>query len=163
MKNSNCLFSVFTVTPSKLKMQTIKNTKFKIWEIKEDKYTKSLAKNQVCAIFHRRDIWKKSFTHVLYGDAILVSLTLVPRFSLLPVEWVWSRVPQNLGDYKQKIRGRGRLVWDLSLQSVDRSVESTVMKLLFKWKGVNRILRGCVFIYWLCVFQFFCRHLNSIG
>ena len=147
MKNSNCLFSVFTVTPSKLKMQTIKNTKFKIWEIKEDKYTKSLAKNQVCAIFHRRDIWKKSFTHVLYGDAILVSLTLVPRFSLLPVEWVWSRVPQNLGDYKQKIRGRGRLVWDLSLRSVDRSVESTVMKLLFKWKGVNRILRGCVFIY----------------
>ena len=91
-------------------MQTIKNTKFKIWEIKEDKYTKSLAKNQVCAIFHRRDIWKKSFTHVLYGDAILVSLTLVPWFSLLPVEWVWSRVPQNLGDYKQKIRGRGRLV-----------------------------------------------------
>ena len=26
--------------------------------MKEDKYTKSLAKNQVCAIFHMRDIWK---------------------------------------------------------------------------------------------------------
>ena len=78
--------------------------------MKEDKCTKSLAKNQVCAIFHTRYIWKKSFTHALYGDAILVSLTLVPRFSLLPVEWVWSRVPQNLGDYKQTIRGKGRLV-----------------------------------------------------
>ena len=30
-----------------------------IWEIKEDKYAKSLAKNQVCAIFHMRDIRKK--------------------------------------------------------------------------------------------------------
>ena len=26
--------------------------------MKEDKYTKSLAKNQVCAIFDMRDIWK---------------------------------------------------------------------------------------------------------
>ena len=30
----------------------------RIWEIKEDKYTKSLIKNQVCVIFHLRDIWK---------------------------------------------------------------------------------------------------------
>ena len=141
MKNSNCLSSVFTVTPSKIKMQTIKNSKSRIWDIKEDKYAKSFAKNQVCAIFHTRDIWKKSFTHALYGDAILVSLTLVPRFSLLPVEW--SRFPQNLGDYKQTIRGRGRLMWDLSLQSVDRSVKSTVMKLLFKWRGKQNLERVC--------------------
>ena len=45
-------FSVFTVTPSQIKLQTIQNRKSQIWEMKEDKYTKSLAKNQVCATFH---------------------------------------------------------------------------------------------------------------
>ena len=47
-------FSVFTVhvTPLKIKMQTIQYRKSRISEVKEDKYTKSLAKNQVCAIFH---------------------------------------------------------------------------------------------------------------
>ena len=30
----------------------------RIWEMKEDKYTKRLAKNQVCAIFQMRDIRK---------------------------------------------------------------------------------------------------------
>ena len=50
------LFSVFTVTTSKIKMQTIQHRKS--WEMKEDKYSKSLAKNQVCAIFHMRDIQK---------------------------------------------------------------------------------------------------------
>ena len=30
----------------------------RILEMKEDKYTKSLAKNRVCGIFHVRDIWK---------------------------------------------------------------------------------------------------------
>ena len=45
-------FSVFTVTPSQIKLQTIQNRKSLIWEMKEDKYTKSLAKNQVCATFH---------------------------------------------------------------------------------------------------------------
>ena len=28
------------------------------WEIKEDKYTESLGKNQVCVIFHMQDLWK---------------------------------------------------------------------------------------------------------
>ena len=32
--------------------------KSRIWEMKEDKYTKSLAKNQVYAIVHMRGIWK---------------------------------------------------------------------------------------------------------
>ena len=41
-------------------MQTIQHRKSRIWEIKEDKYTKSLAKNQVYAIFQMRDIRKKS-------------------------------------------------------------------------------------------------------
>ena len=39
-------------------MQTIQYRKFRIWEMKEDEYTRSLAKNQVCAIFHMRDIRK---------------------------------------------------------------------------------------------------------
>ena len=41
--------------------------------MKEDKYTKSLAKNQVCAIFHMRDIRKNflpKFRKALYGDAM---------------------------------------------------------------------------------------------
>ena len=52
------VFCVFFVTPSKIKMQTSQNRKFSIWEMKEDKFTKSLAKNQVCAIIHKQDIWK---------------------------------------------------------------------------------------------------------
>ena len=35
--------------------------KSRIWEMKEDKYTKSLAKNQVYAIVHMRDSRKKVF------------------------------------------------------------------------------------------------------
>ena len=34
----------------------------------------------------------------------------------------WSRVSQNLGDYKQTIWGRDRQVWDLSLQSIYKVV-----------------------------------------
>ena len=37
-------------------MQTIQYRKSRIWEMKEDEYTKSLAKNQICAIFQMRDI-----------------------------------------------------------------------------------------------------------
>ena len=54
-------------------MQTSQNTKSRIWEIKQEKYTKSLAKNQVCAII---DIRGKRFTQIykaLYRDAMLVS------------------------------------------------------------------------------------------
>ena len=36
----------------------IQYRKSRIREMKEDEYTKSLAKNQVCAIFHMRDIGK---------------------------------------------------------------------------------------------------------
>ena len=39
-------------------MQTIVYRESQIWEIKEDIYTKSLTKNQVCAIFHMQDIRK---------------------------------------------------------------------------------------------------------
>ena len=38
--------------------------------MKEDEYTKRLAKNQVCAIFHMRDTRKNE---PKYGDAMLVS------------------------------------------------------------------------------------------
>ena len=36
-----------------------------------------------------------------------LSYNLVPRFSLLPVGWVWPRVRQNLGDYKRTKFGGG--------------------------------------------------------
>ena len=45
--------------------------------MKEDKYTKSLAKNKICAIIDMRDIQKKRFTQIykaLYGDTMMVSL-----------------------------------------------------------------------------------------
>ena len=51
--------SVFTVTPSKIELQTIQYRKSRIWKMKEGEYTKSFAKNQACAIFHTRDIRKK--------------------------------------------------------------------------------------------------------
>ena len=50
----------FTVTPSKMKMQPSQYTKSRIWEMKEDKYTKSPAKNLVCVIIHKRDIRKNA-------------------------------------------------------------------------------------------------------
>ena len=37
-------------------MQTIQYRKSRIWEMKEDKYTKGLANSQVCTIFHIQDI-----------------------------------------------------------------------------------------------------------
>ena len=48
--------------------------------MKEDKYTKRLAKNQVCAVFQMRDIRKNDLPKfmkvykALYGNAMLVSL-----------------------------------------------------------------------------------------
>jgi len=39
-------------------MQTIQYRRTRNWEIKKDKYTKTLAKNQVCEIFQMRDIGK---------------------------------------------------------------------------------------------------------
>jgi len=67
-----CPNSVFTVTPSKIKMHTIQYRESRIVEIKEDKYTKSLAKNQVCAIFHTQNVRKnvlfKFIKLYLYGD-----------------------------------------------------------------------------------------------
>ena len=47
-----------TVLPWKIKVQTIQYRKSRIWEMKEDEYTKSLDKNHVCAIFQKRDIRK---------------------------------------------------------------------------------------------------------
>ena len=49
--------------------------------MKKDKYTKTLAKNQVCEIFQMRDIGKKGlpkFYKALYGNAMLVSLSGAP-------------------------------------------------------------------------------------
>ena len=52
------IFSVFTVMPSKIEMHTIQYRESEIWEMKEGKCTKSLAKNWVCTIFHTQDIQK---------------------------------------------------------------------------------------------------------
>ena len=52
-------------------MQTIQYRTSRIWEMKEDKHTKRLAKNQVCAIFQMRDIRKNDlpkFIKALYAD-----------------------------------------------------------------------------------------------
>ena len=43
--------------------------------MKEDKYTKSLAKNQVYAMVHIRDIWKNVYPSMESGDAMFVSLS----------------------------------------------------------------------------------------
>ena len=53
-----CLFSACTVTQRKIKMQTIQYRRTRIWEMKKDIYTKTLAKNQVCEIFQMREIGK---------------------------------------------------------------------------------------------------------
>ena len=87
------LFSVLTVTPSKIKIETIQYRRSRILEMKDDKYEyeKSLAKRQVCAIFHEIDatysVLRKMFCpkfKALHGDAMLVSLggaqKLIGRF-----------------------------------------------------------------------------------
>ena len=57
-------------------MQTIQYRKSRIWEIKEDKYTKRLAKNQFCVILHMQDIRKNVFPKFirLCMETLLVSL-----------------------------------------------------------------------------------------
>ena len=51
----------------------------RIWEIKERKYTKTLAKIQVGAIFHMRDIRRNVLSKFieLYGDTMLVPLNMI--------------------------------------------------------------------------------------
>ena len=52
-------FFVLTVTPSKNKNGNHIWRKSRMWEMKEDEYTKSLAKNDVWAKFNMQEIWKK--------------------------------------------------------------------------------------------------------
>ena len=58
IRSSHKEFTACTVTQWKIKMQTIQYRRTRIWEMKKDKYTKTLAKNQVCEIFQMRDIGK---------------------------------------------------------------------------------------------------------
>ena len=46
-------------------MQTIQYRKSRISEMKEDEYTKGLANNQVCTIFHIQDIRKNVLPKLL--------------------------------------------------------------------------------------------------
>ena len=62
-------------------MHTIQYRESRIWEMKEDKYTKGLAKTQVCAMFHYARYSEKLSTQIykaLYGDTMLVSLCRAP-------------------------------------------------------------------------------------
>ena len=61
-------------------MQTIQYRRTRIWEMKKGKYTKTLAKNQVCEIFQMQDIGK--IYKALYGNAMLVSLSGTPIWPL---------------------------------------------------------------------------------
>ena len=59
-------------------MQTTQYRQSRIWKMNEDKYTKSLAKNQVCAINSNARYSEKRFNQIykaLNGDAMLVSLS----------------------------------------------------------------------------------------
>ena len=60
-------------------METLQYRKSRIWEMKEDKCTTSLAKNQVYAIIRMHARYsEKRFTQIykaLYGDAMFVSLS----------------------------------------------------------------------------------------
>ena len=70
-------FSVFTVMPSKIKLQTIQYRNSRIWEMKEDKkYKKPCQESGLCNISYARYL-EKHFTQIykaLHGDAMLVSL-----------------------------------------------------------------------------------------
>ena len=56
-----------------------------VWEMKEDKYTKRLAKNQVCAIFQIRDSEKRfSQVGVPFRDGIAAGCQQKHLFSSFP-------------------------------------------------------------------------------
>ena len=55
----------------KIKIETVQWIKSRIWEKKEGKYSKTLAKIQVTAVFPKRDIWITFLTQIsrdFYGD-----------------------------------------------------------------------------------------------
>ena len=55
----------------KIKIETVQWIKFRIWEKKEGKYSKTLAKIQVTAVFPKRDIWITFLIQIsrdFYGD-----------------------------------------------------------------------------------------------
>ena len=67
-------------------MQTIQYKNSRIWEMKEEEYTKSLAKNQVFAIFQMRDIQRN----------------VIPKFIKLCMETPWWCLFQGHQDGGQK-------------------------------------------------------------
>ena len=52
-ENTRLGFCAFTFTPLKIKMRTSRCRKPRIREMKEDEYSKSFAKHQVCTIIYR--------------------------------------------------------------------------------------------------------------
>ena len=70
-----CSVSTVILYRQKYKMQTM-HRKSRIWEMKNDNYTKSFTQNQVCAMSYTR-YSRKCFIQIykpFYGDAMLVSL-----------------------------------------------------------------------------------------
>ena len=62
---------MFGVTPYQIKIETVQWIKSRIWEKKEGKYSKALAKIQVTAVFPKRDIRITFLTQIyrdFYGD-----------------------------------------------------------------------------------------------
>jgi len=55
-------------------IKTIQQLKSRIKEVKEDEYSNSLTKIQVCAMFCAGGIQRKRFTHRLCMDTMFVSL-----------------------------------------------------------------------------------------
>ena len=65
-------------------MQTIQYRKSRIWEMKEDKYTKGLANNQVCTIFHIQELifgkmFNPNYYKALYVDVPLRGTNMAAR------------------------------------------------------------------------------------
>ena len=98
------VFSVFTVKPSKKKNANHSIQKVRIWEMKEDKNTKSLGKNQVWANFHIRDIRKsvlpklnlKSFVFRRHVGAALRAKIWPPETNRNICFWVFLLVRKFL-------------------------------------------------------------------
>ena len=96
--------------------------KSRIWEMKEDKYTKSLAKNQVSAIIHIRDIRKN----------------VLPKL----IRFVWRRmvgVPLRGTKYGRR-KPTETSVFEFSYLCVNSSLEELKKKRqgMFRWQNLKK-------------------------
>ena len=86
-----CIWLVWSVTQSKLKIITIQWIKPGIWDVIDESYIKHLAKIQLCAVFHSRVIWKSVSSKIyraLYGNVMLVPFRGAPTYIRNICQWV---------------------------------------------------------------------------